>query len=172
MPPKSTMPTLRAVPMVLLMAMSALLLPSAPSAATPINKCTLHGEVTFQTGPCPVAGGPRPTVAQLNAARQKRLAQDKARAASAAEAATAATAPTASTAAPATLSGREPRTTTPPAGAATAAAAVATPRCDGRTYCSQMTSCEEATYFLRHCPGVKMDGDGNGMPCEKQWCGR
>ncbi len=44
--------------------------------------------------------------------------------------------------------------------------------CDGRVYCSQMTSCEEATYFLQHCPGVKMDGEGDGVPCEKQWCGR
>jgi hypothetical protein len=45
-------------------------------------------------------------------------------------------------------------------------------RCDGRTHCSQMTSCEEATYFLQNCPGVKMDGEGDGVPCEKQWCGR
>ncbi|MBS0394801.1 MAG: excalibur calcium-binding domain-containing protein [Proteobacteria bacterium] len=43
--------------------------------------------------------------------------------------------------------------------------------CDGRTYCSQMTSCDEAKYFLAHCPGVKMDGDGDGIPCERQWCG-
>lgn len=42
--------------------------------------------------------------------------------------------------------------------------------CDGRRYCSQMTSCEEATYFLRHCPGTEMDGDGDGVPCESQWC--
>jgi hypothetical protein len=45
-------------------------------------------------------------------------------------------------------------------------------RCDGRTYCSQMTSCEEATWFLQNCPGVKMDGEGDGVPCERQWCGR
>jgi hypothetical protein len=45
-------------------------------------------------------------------------------------------------------------------------------KCDGRTYCSQMTSCEEATYFLRNCPGVKMDGNNDGVPCERQWCGR
>ena len=45
-------------------------------------------------------------------------------------------------------------------------------KCDGRVYCSQMTSCAEATFFLRNCPGVKMDGDGNGIPCEKQWCGK
>lgn len=44
-------------------------------------------------------------------------------------------------------------------------------RCDGRTHCSQMTSCEEATWFLEHCPGVKMDGEGDGVPCERQWCG-
>jgi len=43
-------------------------------------------------------------------------------------------------------------------------------RCDGRQYCSQMTSCDEATYFIQHCPGTKMDGDGDGVPCESQWC--
>lgn len=42
--------------------------------------------------------------------------------------------------------------------------------CDGRTMCSQMTSCAEATYFIQHCPGTKMDGDGDGEPCEQQWC--
>jgi hypothetical protein len=43
-------------------------------------------------------------------------------------------------------------------------------KCDGRTYCSQMTSCDEATFFLRNCPNVKMDGDLDGVPCEQQWC--
>ena len=43
-------------------------------------------------------------------------------------------------------------------------------QCDGRIYCSQMRSCDEATYFLKHCPGVKMDGNNDGIPCEKQWC--
>jgi len=42
--------------------------------------------------------------------------------------------------------------------------------CDGRTHCSQMTSCEEAYFFLRNCPGVKMDGNNDGEPCEQQWC--
>lgn len=42
--------------------------------------------------------------------------------------------------------------------------------CDGRTHCSQMTSCAEATFFLRSCPGVEMDGDNDGIPCEQQWC--
>jgi cold shock CspA family protein len=43
-------------------------------------------------------------------------------------------------------------------------------RCDGRTHCSQMTSCEEAKFFLRNCPNVQMDGDRDGIPCEGQWC--
>lgn len=43
-------------------------------------------------------------------------------------------------------------------------------RCDGRKYCSQMTSCAEATFFIKQCPGTQMDGDGDGVPCESQWC--
>jgi cold shock CspA family protein len=43
-------------------------------------------------------------------------------------------------------------------------------RCDRRTYCSQMTSCAEATFFLRNCPDLKMDGKHDGTPCEEQWC--
>lgn len=42
--------------------------------------------------------------------------------------------------------------------------------CDGRQYCSQMTSCDEASWFLVNCPDMKMDGDNDGIPCEKQWC--
>lgn len=42
--------------------------------------------------------------------------------------------------------------------------------CDGRTMCSQMTSCAEATYFIQHCPNTKMDGNHDGVPCERQWC--
>lgn len=42
--------------------------------------------------------------------------------------------------------------------------------CDGRQHCSQMTSCAEATYFIQHCPNTKMDGNHDGIPCEKQWC--
>ena len=43
-------------------------------------------------------------------------------------------------------------------------------RCDGRMYCSQMRSCAEAKFFLANCPDVKMDGNNDGVPCEKQWC--
>ena len=54
----------------------------------------------------------------------------------------------------------------------TSPAAPARFSCDGRTHCSQMRSCEEATFFLRNCPNVKMDGNHDGVPCEQQWCGR
>lgn len=43
-------------------------------------------------------------------------------------------------------------------------------RCDGRTHCSQMTSCSEAKWFINNCPGTAMDSDGDGEPCEQQWC--
>jgi len=59
---------------------------------------------------------------------------------------------------------------TPNAAPRTLAEPVAAYKCDGRTHCSQMTSCEEATYFLRNCPNTKMDGDNDGVPCEQQWC--
>jgi len=42
--------------------------------------------------------------------------------------------------------------------------------CDGREWCSQMTSCEEATFFSHNCSDT-MDGDRDGIPCESQWCG-
>lgn len=55
----------------------------------------------------------------------------------------------------------EPEIATPP---------MASFNCDGRTHCSQMTSCAEAKYFLAHCPGTQMDGNNDGEPCEQQWC--
>lgn len=55
--------------------------------------------------------------------------------------------------------------------AAAAAVAAGAFRCDGRRYCSQMRSCAEASWFLRHCPDTQMDGDHDGVPCETQWCG-
>lgn len=42
--------------------------------------------------------------------------------------------------------------------------------CEGKIYCSEMSSCEEATFYLRHCPNTKIDGDRDGVPCERQWC--
>jgi hypothetical protein len=42
--------------------------------------------------------------------------------------------------------------------------------CTGKTSCTQMTSCNEARFYLENCPGVTIDGDGDGIPCEEQWC--
>lgn len=42
--------------------------------------------------------------------------------------------------------------------------------CDGRTQCSEMTSCPEAIFFMKKCPDTKLDADGNGVPCESEWC--
>ncbi|MDO7085667.1 cold shock domain-containing protein [Pseudocolwellia sp. AS88] len=41
--------------------------------------------------------------------------------------------------------------------------------CDGRQHCSQMRSRAEAEYFIQHCPNTKMDGDRDGIPCERQF---
>lgn len=43
-------------------------------------------------------------------------------------------------------------------------------QCDGRKHCSQMSSCSEAMQFLNNCPGMEMDGDNDGIPCEQQLC--
>jgi len=41
--------------------------------------------------------------------------------------------------------------------------------CDGREHCSQMSSFEEALFFIGNCPNTKMDGDHDGVPCERQF---
>jgi len=43
--------------------------------------------------------------------------------------------------------------------------------CAGKTRCHQMVSCEEAMFYLKNCPNVEIDGDGDGVPCEKELCG-
>lgn len=44
-------------------------------------------------------------------------------------------------------------------------------RCEtGKHHCSQMRSCAEATFYIRNCPDTKMDGDNDGIPCERQLC--
>ena len=137
-----------------LMAAAALLLSPPSPAAPPVHKCTVDGAVVYQSVPCPSGAlAARPTVQQLNAERQKR-AEAALQAASAAP------------------GGAGSDTTAKPAPQPVPAPAdPGLPfRCDGRQYCSQMSSCAEAKFFLAHCPGVKMDGDHNGVPCERQWC--
>ena len=45
----------------------------------------------------------------------------------------------------------------PVAQAVTASPAPSAFECDGRTMCSQMTSCAEARYFLKYCPNTRME---------------
>lgn len=42
-------------------------------------------------------------------------------------------------------------------------------QCQGKVYCSEMTSYEEAAFYLQNCPGTKIDGDNDGIPCEQQF---
>ncbi|WP_298827092.1 excalibur calcium-binding domain-containing protein [uncultured Piscinibacter sp.] len=110
--------------------------------AAPMNKCVIDGTVTYQQGLCPSTQARKdPTLEELNAAEKKRRA-----AAASAAAAT-------------------PREASPAPNPVSSSFG-----CDGRKYCSQMRSCSEAKYFLANCPGVKMDGDNDGVPCEEQWC--
>jgi endonuclease YncB( thermonuclease family) len=39
--------------------------------------------------------------------------------------------------------------------------------CGIKKYCSQMKTCEEAFYYLRQCGVTSIDGDNDGVPCER-----
>lgn len=41
------------------------------------------------------------------------------------------------------------------------------PTCSRKKYCSEMSSCEEAKYYLTQCGIKSLDGNGDGVPCEK-----
>lgn len=38
--------------------------------------------------------------------------------------------------------------------------------CRGKTRCGQMLSCAEARYYMNNCGLGRLDGDGDGIPCE------
>lgn len=44
-------------------------------------------------------------------------------------------------------------------------------QCAGKTRCNEMSSCEEAMFYLNNCPNTQMDGDGDRIPCEDALCG-
>jgi hypothetical protein len=111
-------------------------------SAAQSNKCIVNGTVTYQQGPCP-SEQVRKTPTVADLNATEKVNRASAVSAAAAKSAT------------------SPRM-----------AVNVGFKCDGRKYCSQMTSCAEAKYFLSNCAGMKMDGDGNGIPCEKQWCSR
>lgn len=39
--------------------------------------------------------------------------------------------------------------------------------CSGKTKCGQMNSCAEARFYLSQCGVYRLDGDKDGIPCEK-----
>jgi endonuclease YncB( thermonuclease family) len=39
-------------------------------------------------------------------------------------------------------------------------------RCSGKTHCREMASCAEARFHLERCGLARLDGDGDGVPCE------
>ena len=39
-------------------------------------------------------------------------------------------------------------------------------KCGTKQYCKEMASCEEAKYYMEHCGLTRLDGDGDGIPCE------
>ena len=38
--------------------------------------------------------------------------------------------------------------------------------CGSKVYCRDMTSCDEARFYLTQCGVTGLDGDGDGVPCE------
>ncbi|MFC3431236.1 excalibur calcium-binding domain-containing protein [Sphingobium fuliginis] len=40
------------------------------------------------------------------------------------------------------------------------------PSCGSKHLCRQMNSCEEAYHYLNECGVGRLDGDGDGVPCE------
>lgn len=45
---------------------------------------------------------------------------------------------------------------------------VSVPRtCGTKTVCREMSSCEEARFYLAQCGLTRLDGDGDGLPCER-----
>ncbi|MDO8812875.1 MAG: thermonuclease family protein [Gallionella sp.] len=55
----------------------------------------------------------------------------------------------------------------PPVASATVAGNAISPGCGNKKYCSEMASCEEARHYLTRCGIKTLDGNGDGMPCDK-----
>jgi hypothetical protein len=41
------------------------------------------------------------------------------------------------------------------------------PGCGNKKHCSEMSSCEEAKHYFAQCGVKTLDGDGDGVPCER-----
>jgi Excalibur calcium-binding domain/Domain of unknown function (DUF4124) len=147
---------------------TGLFLIAASVNAQQMYKCKVNGTVTYQQDPCPVGQVRKPpTLQELNAGEKKR----REAAALATEKSGVTSAVTQEKTATQLQNPQSSEKFTPtPFNAPTASTSSSSFSCDGRKHCSQMKSCAEAKYFLANCPGVKMDGDNDGIPCEEQWC--
>jgi endonuclease YncB( thermonuclease family) len=50
--------------------------------------------------------------------------------------------------------------------------AVSDGTCRHKKHCAQMSSCDEANFYLAHCGVKSLDGNKNGMPCEELCAGK
>jgi endonuclease YncB( thermonuclease family) len=66
----------------------------------------------------------------------------------------------------ATASAPAARAPASPAAVPTAAASSSRFTCAGKRRCGEMTSCEEAKFYLTSCGVGSLDGDKDGVPCE------
>ena len=67
----------------------------------------------------------------------------------------------------ATASAPAARAPAAPTAAPTSAASSSGFTCAGKRYCREMTSCEEAKFYLTQCGVSSLDGNHDGEPCEK-----
>ena len=67
--------------------------------------------------------------------------------------------------------GQATATSQPPAprraGAAAPSNSAAGLSCGSKRYCTQMSSCAEAQFYFRQCGLSRLDGDRDGVPCER-----
>ena len=67
----------------------------------------------------------------------------------------------------ATASAPAPRAPAAPTAAPTPATTSGGFTCAGKRYCREMTSCEEAKFYLTQCGVGSLDGNKDGVPCQK-----
>lgn len=60
----------------------------------------------------------------------------------------------------------EPRSYTPAPRAVVRPKRERRQQCSGKRTCGEMNSCAEANFYLDECGVSRLDGDGDGVPCE------
>jgi endonuclease YncB( thermonuclease family) len=63
--------------------------------------------------------------------------------------------------------GRQSHAATPFSAPAASGPAAGGFTCDAKRYCREMTNCAEARFYLSQCGLSRLDGDGDGIPCER-----